>query len=99
MFLSLTKFKFKLLSENFFRFSGFAGEDLTQLGIPTDTKYMIEYCQRAGIPPVHNWSFYMAFSFFRVAAILQGVYKRAIEGKWMVDPSMLPTMHLMWWVK
>ena len=54
---------------------------MTSLGIPTDTEYMEEYCRRAGIPPVHNWNFYMAFSFFRVAAILQGVYKRAIEGK------------------
>lgn len=28
-----------------------------------------------GIP---NWNFYMAFTFFRVAAILQGVYKRSL---------------------
>ena len=42
---------------------------------------MEEYCQRAGIPAVKNWNFYMAFSFFRVAAILQGVYKRALQGE------------------
>jgi len=30
-----------------------------------------------GIP---NWNFYLAFAFFRIAAILQGVYKRALMG-------------------
>lgn len=33
------------------------------------------------IPPAENWVFYMAFSFFRVAAILQGVYKRSLTGE------------------
>ncbi len=27
-----------------------------------------------------NWNFYMAFSFFRICGILQGVYKRALQG-------------------
>ncbi|XP_068681218.1 acyl-CoA dehydrogenase family member 10-like isoform X2 [Montipora foliosa] len=60
---------------------GFSNVDPSSLGIPTDTEYMKEYCQRAGIPVVANWNFYMAFSFFRVAAILQGVYKRALQGQ------------------
>ena len=59
---------------------GFADRDPSSLGIPSDTQYMQEYCQRAGIPPVDNWNFYLAFSFFRVAAILQGVYKRSLQG-------------------
>ena len=62
---------------------GFADRDPSSLGIPSDTQYMQEYCQRAGIPPVDNWNFYMAFSFFRVAAILQGVYKRGLQGLWI----------------
>ena len=29
---------------------------------------------------IGNWSFYLAFSFFRLAAIVQGVKKRGLEG-------------------
>lgn len=61
-------------------FTGFNNIDPEPLGIPTDKQYMEMYCQRAGIPPMKNWNFYMAFAFFRVSAILQGVYKRALEG-------------------
>ncbi|KAL9981221.1 hypothetical protein ACROYT_G009895 [Oculina patagonica] len=69
------------LPPNFPALRGFADRDPSSLGIPSDTDYMQEYCQRADIPPVDNWNFYMAFSFFRVAAILQGVYKRALQGQ------------------
>ncbi len=34
----------------------------------------------AGWKPIDNWSFYVAFCFFRLTAILQGVYKRALDG-------------------
>ena len=33
-----------------------------------------------GIEGIPDWNFYVAFSFFRLAAILQGVKKRALEG-------------------
>lgn len=39
------------------------------------------YCLHTGIAPIENWNFYMAFSFFRMAAILQGVYKRSLTGQ------------------
>jgi len=39
-----------------------------------------QYCERRGIDNIPNWPFYVAFSFFRLAAILQGVLKRAIDG-------------------
>ena len=29
---------------------------------------------------IGNWTFYLAFSFFRFAAICQGVYRRALDG-------------------
>jgi aminoglycoside phosphotransferase (APT) family kinase protein len=54
---------------------------VTKLGIPTVEEYFRMYCLNMGIPPIDNWNFYMAFSFFRVAAILQGVYKRSLTGK------------------
>ncbi|XP_020929491.1 acyl-CoA dehydrogenase family member 10 isoform X2 [Sus scrofa] len=55
--------------------------DLTKLGIPTAEEYFRMYCLHMGIPPTENWNFYMAFSFFRIAAILQGVYKRSLTGQ------------------
>lgn len=60
--------------------SGLSDCDLTELGIPTAEDYFRMYCLHMGIPPIENWNFYMAFSFFRIAAILQGVYKRSLTG-------------------
>ncbi|XP_073917287.1 acyl-CoA dehydrogenase family member 10 isoform X4 [Castor canadensis] len=60
---------------------GFGDLDLTQLGIPSAEEYFRMYCLHMDVPPIENWSFYMAFSFFRVAAILQGVYKRSLTGQ------------------
>ncbi|XP_078193450.1 acyl-CoA dehydrogenase family member 10 isoform X7 [Callithrix jacchus] len=60
---------------------GFNDCDLTQLGIPTAEEYFRMYCLQMGLPFTENWNFYMAFSFFRVAAILQGVYKRSLTGQ------------------
>ncbi|CAB4042247.1 acyl- dehydrogenase family member 10-like isoform X1, partial [Paramuricea clavata] len=42
---------------------------------------MREYCERMNIPLIENWNVYMAFILFRVAAILQGVYKRSLKGQ------------------
>ncbi len=33
-----------------------------------------------GIGAIPDWNFYLAISFFRLAAICQGVYKRGIDG-------------------
>jgi len=49
-------------------------------GIPTESEYVAQYCERRGLNSIPNWPFYVAFSFFRLAAILQGVLKRAIDG-------------------
>jgi aminoglycoside phosphotransferase (APT) family kinase protein len=38
------------------------------------------YCRRTGIDDIDNWPFYLAFSYFRLAAIVQGVAKRAVDG-------------------
>lgn len=60
--------------------SGLGGVDRKSLGIPSEQEYVQEYCQRMGLTEIPNWNFYLAFCFFRLAAILQGVKKRAIEG-------------------
>ncbi len=59
---------------------GLGGIDRTALGIPTEEEYVAAYCRRRGVETIENWSFYVAFCFFRLTAILQGVYKRALDG-------------------
>ena len=41
---------------------------------------MDAYCRRTGRGSIPNWGFFLAFSIFRVAAIVQGVYKRGLDG-------------------
>ncbi|SEA49864.1 phosphotransferase [Microbulbifer marinus] len=60
--------------------SGLLGKDLDALGIPSEQEYVATYCKRMGIEKIDNFSFYVAFSFFRLAAIIQGVAKRAVDG-------------------
>ncbi|MBD91999.1 MAG: phosphotransferase family protein [Halieaceae bacterium] len=60
--------------------AGLAGLDRTELGLPSDEDYIAAYCQRTGRSGIDNWPFYMAFCFFRIAAILQGIKKRAQIG-------------------
>ncbi len=59
---------------------GLAGEDRAALGIPDEAALVARYCALRGMPGVPHWSFYLAFSYFRLAAILQGVKRRAQEG-------------------
>ncbi len=61
-------------------FRGLAGVDRSKLGIPTEQEYVDSYCKRRQIKTIQNWQFYVAFSFFRLGAILQGVYKRSLDG-------------------
>ena len=59
---------------------GLAGLDRTALGIPEESEYVARYCERTGFDGIDNWPFCLAFSFFRLAAIVQGVAKRAVDG-------------------
>ena len=61
-------------------FRGLGGIDRSAIGLPTEQEYVASYCRRRNIETIDNWFFYLAFSFFRLAAILQGVYKRAVDG-------------------
>jgi aminoglycoside phosphotransferase (APT) family kinase protein len=51
-------------------------------GIPTEDEYVQAYCRLMGRPNVEysEWAFCVAFSFFRVAAILHGISGRVAEG-------------------
>ena len=59
---------------------GLGGLDRAGLGIPSEQAYIETYCKRRGLNGIDNWTFYLAFSFFRLAAIVQGVVKRAQMG-------------------
>src|SRR2546423_10302084 len=64
------------------QFRGIAGLDLASLGIPSEAEYVRMYCKRtgrAGIDASH-WDFYLAYNLFRIAAILQGILKRVVDG-------------------
>lgn len=64
------------------QFRGIAGLELEALGIPSEAQYVKRYCERTGregIDPSH-WDFYLAYNLFRIAAILQGILKRVVDG-------------------
>lgn len=63
-----------------FYISGMSGVDLKSAGIFTVEEIVNRYCKLRNIPAIDNFDFYMAFAFFRVSAILQGVYKRSTQG-------------------
>ena len=59
---------------------GLGGLDRASLGIPGNAAYLRQYCALRGVEPPKDWTFYLAFSFFRLAAILEGVVRRAVDG-------------------
>lgn len=59
---------------------GLAGVDRKAHGLPEDEAFIADYCRRTGVGEIENFNFYLAFCFFRMAAILQGVRKRALDG-------------------
>ena len=61
-------------------FGGLADVALTDTGIPSEGDYIERYFARTGFRPAAPWGFYVAFSLFRLAAILQGVLRRAMDG-------------------
>ncbi|WP_342617377.1 phosphotransferase [Rhodoferax sp. GW822-FHT02A01] len=65
-------------------FRGIGGLNLPALGIPAEQEYIQRYCERTGLARpdqlLEDWNFYMAYNMFRIAAILQGIAKRAQEG-------------------
>ena len=58
---------------------GLAGADLRALGIPDRGAYAAAYCRAAGREPFDP-TFHIAFSLFRSAAIVEGVYARGLAG-------------------
>src|SRR5205085_6536256 len=61
-------------------FRGVAGVDFAALGIPDEATYVAAYCRRTSRDGIAGWEPYLVYSLFRIAAILQGIAKRAIDG-------------------
>ncbi|MEO8123449.1 MAG: phosphotransferase, partial [Burkholderiales bacterium] len=63
---------------------GIGGLDIAALGIPSERDYVRRYCERTGRSDLDavmaDWNFYLAYNLFRIAAILQGIAKRALDG-------------------
>jgi aminoglycoside phosphotransferase (APT) family kinase protein len=58
----------------------FQDVDRLSPGIPSEEKFVASYCKRAGRSGAPDWMFFVAFSFFRAAAIAQGIAMRAKIG-------------------
>lgn len=54
--------------------------EIDRRGLPSEADYVAAYCLRTGRSGVPDWHFYLAFSMFRLASILQGVYARGLHG-------------------
>ena len=67
---------------------GLAGADLATLGIPTEEQFLDEYRRHAGIDRIDNWYFYVIYNMFRSAGIIQGVYKRGLDGNASSDKAL-----------
>jgi aminoglycoside phosphotransferase (APT) family kinase protein len=61
-------------------FGDMRGLDPSTPGIPAEQDYVARYCERTGRGEIDNWTFYLVLSLFRLAAIIQGVYYRGLQG-------------------
>ncbi|MCA9648056.1 MAG: phosphotransferase [Polyangiaceae bacterium] len=68
--------------------SGYVGADLESLGIPKRDAYVEEYARITGRDGVPELDYFVAFGLFRLAAILQGVYKRGLDGNASSDTAL-----------
>ena len=60
--------------------AGLADADIAALNIPSEEGYVAAYCQRTGRQSIPGYDFYIAFNFFRMAAIFHGIKGRFIRG-------------------
>lgn len=55
-------------------------DQLSELGIPSEAEWQQKYCALTGRGEIENWHFYVAYNLFRLTGIIQGVYKRGLDG-------------------
>ena len=63
------------------QFRGMAEKDIVSLGIPSERDYLGKYCKatRRAVD-LAQYEFCVVYSMFRLAAILQGILKRSLDG-------------------
>jgi aminoglycoside phosphotransferase (APT) family kinase protein len=61
------------------------GTDLSGTGIPTEAEFVSGYCAHAGRPVPPALDVFVVFSMFRLASIIAGVWRRALDGN-AADP-------------
>lgn len=59
--------------------AGLGGSPLPD-GIPEEAAYVAAYCARTGRTAMPDYSYYLAFNFFRLAAIFHGIKARVLRG-------------------
>ena len=59
------------------------------LGIPTEEEFVAKYCEYSGRSKIDDAPYYVIFSLFRSAAIIQGVYKRGLDGNASSDQALM----------
>lgn len=57
--------------------AGLLGSDIAALGIASEQEYLAAYCARTG---QSGYDFYVAFNFFRIAAMSYGIKGRMLRG-------------------
>ena len=69
-------------------FANMTDTELRDYGVLTEKQAIDRYCQLADLPPISDKdiAFYKAYNLFRIAAILQGIVGRAIDGT-AADPT------------
>ena len=59
---------------------GLLGKDLRALNVPARAEYVAAYCRRTGRAGIPSLNFFLAFNFFRFAAICHGIRGRLARG-------------------
>ncbi len=59
---------------------GLMGVNRAELGLPSDEEFIVSYCEKRDLDGINHFGFYLGFTFFRMASIIQGVLKRALDG-------------------
>lgn len=61
--------------------AGLGRADVAGLGIPSEEDYLARYCARVGLADgMPGYRYYLAFNFFRLAAIFHGIKGRVLRG-------------------
>ncbi len=73
--------------------AGLGDVDPASLNIPVEADYVTQYCNATGRESIPHYEFYIAFNFFRMAAIFHGIKGRVIRGSAASSQSAVRVQH------